>query len=247
MAPEAVMALLEGPPGSLVELEVLSPVMGMRAFPLRREAVILPSVDYQPIVDSAVGFIKLTGFQDNTIKEVDNAIGRLTETGMKALVLDLRGNSGGLFESAVEVAKRFLPSGIIATKQHLDEKSNIITTLCEAKNPGALTIPLVVLIDDQTASSAEVLAGALKENNRATLVGQRTYGKGCTQYLLKLPDLKGNLPAGGMRLTVAKVFSPKGLPYTGRGVQPDIDVTGSDAQFSAGILEAQRLLAMSPR
>ena len=119
-----------------------------------------------------------------------------------------------------------------------------------------------MLIDNETASSAEVLAGALKENNRATVVGQQTYGKGCTQYLLKLPDLKGNLPAGGMRLTVAKIFSPKGLPYTGRGVQPDIAVERGasdnpsmmtpgglvlDGQVSAGILEAQRLLAMGPR
>ena len=262
MAPEAVMALLEGPPGSLVNLEVLSPVMGMRSFPLRREAISLPSVFDVPILDSPIGYIKVTAFQENTPKEVDNAIVRLTETGMKALILDLRGNGGGLFESAVDVAKRFLSSGVIATKQHLDDKSNIITTLCEAKNPAALAIPLVVLIDNETASSAEVLAGALKENNRATVVGQQTYGKGCTQYLLKLPDLKGNLPAGGMRLTVAKIFSPKGLPYTGRGVQPDIAVERGasdnpsmmtpgglvlDGQVSAGILEAQRLLAMGPR
>jgi carboxyl-terminal processing protease len=261
LAPEAVMAMLEGPPGSVVELEVLSPTMGMRAFPIRREPTALASVHDQPIIDSPVGYIKIAAFQESTIKEIDGAIGRLTENGMKALVLDLRGNGGGLFESAVDVAKRFLSSGIIATKQHLDDKSNIVTTLCEAKNPGALSIPLVVLIDNDTASSAEVLAGALKENNRATVVGQPTFGKGCTQYLLKLPDFKGNLPAGGMRLTVAKVFSPKGLPYTGRGVQPDIAVElgamptpsmmqgglSFDAQLSAGVLEAQRLLSTSPR
>ena len=184
---------------------------------------------------------------------------RFTASNMKALVLDLRGNSGGLFDSAVEVARRFLSSGIIATKQHLDEKSNIISTLCEAKNPNALTVPMVVLIDNDTASAAKVLAGALKENGRATLIGQPTYGKGCTQFLLKLPDFKGGLPAGGMRLTVAKVFSPKGVSYTGRGVVPDIFVDrdamqsemmrGSfdDPFIAAAQLEIQRQFAMTPR
>jgi carboxyl-terminal processing protease len=257
---EAVAAMLEGPPGSIVELEVISPAFGMRAIAMRREAMILPSVSPGDLLAPSIGYIKISAFQESTPKEVDDAIARLTESGMKALVLDLRGNGGGMFEAAVEVARRFLSTGIIATKQQLDEKGNIITTLCEAKNPAALTFPLVVLIDAETASSAEVLAGALKDNARASLVGQSTYGKGCTQFVLKLPDFKGGLPAGGMRLTVAKVFSPKGLPYTGRGVLPDVAVEMDammpspspsmmmlDAQRTAAQLEAQRLLMMAPR
>jgi carboxyl-terminal processing protease len=250
LSPDAVATLLEGPPGSMVELELLSPMMGMRMVMLRREPMLLPSVVDYKIVSGSIGYIKLIAFHANTVKEMDDAIARLGELGMKALILDLRGNGGGLFDASIEVARRFIPSGVIATKQHLDEKSNIITTICEAKNPSALGIPLVVLIDSDTASSAEVLAGALKELNRATLIGEPTYGKGCTQFLLRLPDFKGGLPAGGMRLTVAKVFSPKGLPYTGRGVLPDIALaalpSGSmnfDA-IAAAQVEAQRLLMM---
>ncbi len=249
---EMAAALLEGPPGSVVEIEVLSLTMGMRTVSLRREALVLPSVrQYRMMADGTTGYIELIAFQDSTPKEVDDAVARLTESGMKALILDLRGNGGGMFEAAVDVARRFLSSGVIATKRHLDEKLNLITTLCEAKNPAPLTVPLVVLTDNDTASAAEVLAGALKENNRATLVGQPTYGKGCTQFVLKLPDFKGGLPAGGMRLTVAKVFSPKGLPYTGRGVLPDINVdamsSGFDGPLNAAQLEAQRLVMMGPR
>jgi carboxyl-terminal processing protease len=249
---DMVATLLEGPPGTMVELEVLSPMMGMRMITLRRETVQMPSV-VQSQVENSIGYIKLVSFHENTVTEIDDAIARLTSSGMKALVLDLRGNGGGLFEASVEVARRFLPRGaLIATKQHLDERSNIVTTRCESNNPAALTIPLVVLIDNDTASSAEVLAGALKENDRATLIGEPTYGKGCTQFLLKLPDFKGGLPAGGMRLTVAKVFSPRGLPYTGRGVLPDIAIGGNAMQsqsvhlnaLGAAQLEAQRLLAM---
>jgi len=172
LAVEAVASLLEGPPGTMVEIEILSPILGMRTLALRREAVIAASVTGDMIGGTSIGLIRITAFQESTVKEFDDAVAQLNQAGMKALVVDLRGNGGGLFESAVEVARRFLLSGIIATKQHLDEKSNIVTTLCEAKNPGALTIPLVVLIDNDTASSAEVLAGALKENGRAPLIGQ---------------------------------------------------------------------------
>jgi carboxyl-terminal processing protease len=255
---DTVRSMLDGPAGTVVEVEILSPAMERRIVHLRRQAVPLPSVSADMLPDSSTGYLRIDTFQESTPKEVDDALAGLAARGMKSLIVDLRGNGGGLFEAAVDVARRFLPSGVIATKQHLDDKSGIVTTVCEAKNPNAWTLPMVVLIDNDTASSAEVLAGALKENNRATLVGQLTFGKGCTQFLLKLPDFKGGLPAGGMRLTVAKVYSPKGLPYTGRGVVPDIvvdrpvvpanpSIPTPDAQVTAAQIEVQRLLALAPR
>ncbi len=250
----AVAALLEGPAGTMVVLDIVSPMTGMRTVTLRRETIAQRSVDAE-WVGPSIARLTITSFQDSTLKEVDDALARLSEAGMKALILDLRGNGGGLFDSAVEVARRFLSDGVIATKQYLDDKSNIVTVVCEAKNPAALTLPIVLLIDGDTASAAEVVAGALKENSRATVVGQPTFGKGCTQFLVKLPDFKGGLPAGGMRLTVAKVFSPKGLPYTGRGIVPDVPVEREaapslgtiDAQLAAAHLEAQRLIGLTPR
>src|SRR5205807_5092420 len=119
----------------------------------------------------------------------------------------------------VETARRFLPSGVIVSTQNQDPRHN---TVYQARNPTALTLPLVVLVDGDTASAAEVLAGALKDNRRARLVGQATYGKGCSQKLLRLPAGPGGLPTGAVRVTVARLFAPGGEPYTGRGVVPHV-------------------------
>ena len=149
----------------------------------------------------------------------------------KGLILDLRGNPGGLLDVAIEVAKRFLSSGIIVTTQYQELKS-----IVESRNPDALTLPVVVLVDSDTASAAEVLGGALKENKRARVIGQTTYGKGCSQGLLKLPaegalrtpavTLPGGAPTGGIRITIARFYSPTGQPYTGKGVEPDVPAEG---------------------
>src|SRR5262249_43362291 len=146
---------------------------------------------------------------------------------------------------AIEVARRFLSSGVIASTQNSDPKFN---TVYQARNPHALSLPMVVMIDGDTASAAEVLAGALKENKRSRLVGQMTFGKGCTQCILKFPSATGGIPTGGMRLTVARFYSPEGLPYSGRGVVPHVlvetpflsSLSGADPQMDAALQEAQR-------
>ncbi len=110
------------------------------------------------------------------------------------------------------------------------------------------------MIDGDTASAAEVLAGALKDNKRARLVGQTSFGKGCTQCVLKLPSSASGMSGGGIRLTVARFFSPDGLPYSGRGVVPHVMVDTAfmnsmsdvDPQMDAAIVEAQRLLDAAP-
>jgi carboxyl-terminal processing protease len=113
---------------------------------------------------------------------------------------------------------------------------------------------MVVMIDGDTASAAEVLAGALKENKRGRLVGQTSFGKGCTQTVLKLPPAPGGLPTGGLRVTVARFFSPTGQPYNGRGVTPHLFAERflmpnamNDHQMEEARIEAQRLLTSSDR
>src|SRR5262249_27456854 len=138
----------------------------------------------------------------------------------------------------------------IASTQNYDSRFNAVY---QARNPEAFAMPLVVLIDAETASAAEVLAGALKENKRARLVGQTTYGKGCTQTVVKLPPATGGVPTGGLRITVARFFSPSGLPYTG-GVVPHVlveslmmpDTALDDPQLTEARLEALRLLGSPP-
>lgn len=245
LALEAAVDLLEGPVGSSVELDVYTPGMGMRTITLRRRALFVPSVTAH-MKTEVVGYMHIACFQDTTLQEVDEALVGLVKSDMKALVLDLRGNTGGLFEVAVEVARRFLANGIVVSTQNEDTR---LSTIYHSRNPGALGVPLVVLVDGDTASSAEVLAGALRDNKRGRLVGQTTFGKGCTQSILKLPAGAGGIPAGGLRITVARFYSPEGLPYTGRGVTPHMFVERMlmadamnmmDHQIEEAILEAQR-------
>lgn len=251
MSLEAAQTLLDGPVGTMVELEVFSPQAGVRTLSLRRRATFLPSVRYQMQSD-LIGYVHLSCFQDTTVSELDQALAGLAKADMKALILDLRGNSGGLFDAAIDSARRFLAQGIVTSIECTDSRLN---TVYHARNPQACTFPLVVLVDGQTASAAEVLAGALKENKRARLLGATTFGKGCTQCLVKLPGAAGGVPTGGLRLTVARFHSPSGRPYTGKGVVPDVIVEipampGSmmndvqDFQLEAALVEAQRLLEM---
>jgi len=226
MSPDAVLELLEGEEGSEVRLTVASPAHGTRIVSLRRRALVVPSVSHE-ILANGTGYLKIHCFQESTLQEFDTHLAKLLKADCKALILDLRGNPGGLLNVSIEIAQRLLPTGIIVSTQHHDPANSKVY---QAHNPMAVTLPVAVLVDGDTASAAEVLAGALKENNRARLLGQTTYGKGCSQGLLKLPS-EANLrssavttgsPTGAIRITIARFFSPTGQPYTGRGVEPDI-------------------------
>lgn len=244
---EAAQEMLEGAAGSKIELLINSATAGLRLVTLWRRGQLLPSVSYQ-LKPDGIGYIQIAAFQETTAQELDLALLALAKAEMKALILDLRGNSGGVFEAAIDVAKRFLSSGVIVSTQHQEAKYNMTY---HARNPAALTLPLVVLIDSETASAAEILAGALRDNKRARLVGQATFGKGCIQCVLKLPPATGGVPTGGLRVTVARFFSPAGQPYSGRGVLPHLvadrflTTDGSivaDPQLEQARLEALRLL-----
>lgn len=232
---EETQDLLLGPQGSSVELEIDSPSLMPRTVTLKRRALFVPSVLRQMVAPN-VGYLRIAAFQDSTLQEVDEALDYLAKNEMKALVLDLRGNGGGLFEVAVEVARRFLASGIIVSLQNPDPR---LSQIFQSRNPGAFSAPMVVLVDGETASSAEILAGAIKDNQRGKLVGTATFGKGCTQSLIRLQQ-------GGLRITVARFYSPEGLPFTGRGVHPHIFLPATmndvDHQLDEALVEVQRQL-----
>ena len=133
---------------------------------------------------------------------------------MRSLIIDLRRNPGGLLDSAVEIADRFLDKGgIVSTRgRNGVENRNYV-----AREPGTWNIPLTVMIDGDSASASEIFAGAIRDNRRGTLVGQTSYGKGTVQGLFHT-----DTAAGGLRLTVSKFFSPLGRPISMQGVQPDV-------------------------
>jgi carboxyl-terminal processing protease len=251
---EVAAERLRGKPSSIVELEVLPAnptMMETRTLRLKRRPVVVPSVEHElktVFVDTGdgmampvpIGKLRINCFQESTLQEVKEALAQLQTDGMKVLILDLRGNPGGLFDSAVDVAELFLPEGIIVVPQshsHILPEKYKKPIKVRSLNP--LLVPMAVVIDGDTASSAEVLAGALKENGRATLIGTMTFGKGSIQCVLPLEKPPFDKMPGGIRITVAKLLSPSWQPYNRQGVRPNIHF---DADGDAVLAEAQRIL-----
>ncbi len=183
-----------------------------------------------------VGYLKLDQFGEASVRELDEALMSLHKQGMESLILDLRGNPGGLLTAAISISDRFLPSGTIVSTKGRTAADNTQET---AQYAQTWKMPLVVLIDRNSASASEILAAAIQENGRGVVVGERSYGKGTVQTLFPLQSA----PAG-LRLTTAKFYSPDGREMSGAGVTPDVKViatVGSDATDDAAIAKALRL------
>jgi carboxyl-terminal processing protease len=210
-----VRDMLRGPDRTAVSITLERAASLLReTVTLKRTAVPQPSVPDHYMIEKGVGYISLTeGFTLTTVKEFELALASLRNQGMTSLVLDLRGNGGGIVEKAVKVVENFLPRGtLILTQRGRMPDDNRVW---RSANPKAETCPLVLLVDESTASAAEIVAGALQDNDRALIVGGRTYGKGLVQSVIELPE------ARGLTLTSARYLMP-----SGRSIQRDYSVTG---------------------
>lgn len=185
---------------------------------LERKRVEIPSVDNVEIVDSAngVGYIQLTNFQKTTARDFDAALWKLHRQGMRSLIVDVRGNPGGLLSASVEVADRFVGNGVIVSTRGRNPLEDYIH---HAQMASTWRVPLVVLVDENSASASEIFAAAIRDHRRGMIVGQRSYGKGSVQGIFPL-----NVSGGGVRLTTAKFFSPTGKPISDVGVKADVVV-----------------------
>ena len=202
---------LQGTEGTTVELEVRRRDGVDQYFRLVRRHVDVESVTKVKLVDpvDGIGYLQLTGFQKTSTEELDQAIGELSRQGMKALVLDFRGNPGGLLNVAVEIAERFIDSGlIVSTRGRAQGQTQVLSANGQAK----WRMPIYVLVDHDSASASEILAGALQDHHRATILGSRTYGKGSVQSIFSLRSA----PAG-LKLTTAKFYSPSEPPLQRAG------------------------------
>jgi carboxyl-terminal processing protease len=163
-----------------------------------------------------VAYLKLASFQKSTARDIDQALWQLHRQGMRSLIIDLRGNPGGLLTAAVEAADRFLSEGpIVATRgrnaqEDYDYRAHAV---------GTWQIPLVVLIDQDSASASEIFAAAISDQQRGTLIGQRSYGKGSVQGIFPLQSARA-----GVRLTTARFYSPSGKPISRSGIAPHLSV-----------------------
>ncbi len=216
--------LLQGKEGSTVDVTIRSPGRQPRDVRVRREHVEVPSIDEVKIVDQAygVGYLRLTCFQKTTSADLDAALYKLHRQGMKSLIIDLRKNPGGLLNTAVDVVDKFVSRGTIVSTRGRSSQEDYTYT---AHDVGTWRVPLVVLIDGDSASASEIFAGAIRDHGRGTIVGARSYGKGSVQGIFPL-----NMANSGLRLTTAKFYSPQGRPFAGIGVEPHVNVPHQTAK-----------------
>lgn len=210
--------LLQGPEGSTVDVTVVTAAQPPRTVRVRREQVEVPSVADVRMLDpqSGVAYLRITCFQKTTTRDLDAAMWRLHREGMRSLIVDLRGNPGGLLTTSVDVVDKFVDQGVIVSTRGRNTTEDYSYS---AHTAGTWRVPLVVLIDGDSASASEIFAGAIRDHRRGVIVGTRSYGKGSVQGIF--PLAVGNT---GLRLTTAKFYSPLGHPYSEVGVQPDVVV-----------------------
>ena len=176
---------------------------------MERAVVVMESVSHR-MINGNIGYISISGFKENTYEQFKAGLDELQEKGMKGLILDLRDNPGGLVKSVYQIGEELLPEGTMVYT--MDKQENREDLECDGEY---LDIPLVVLVNENSASASEILAGAVKDTERGTLVGMQTFGKGLVQRLFTLPD------GSGLNVTIQKYYTPKGTSIHGVGVTPD--------------------------
>ena len=260
---DEVSSALKGPKGTTIKVEVERKGEGIKLIDITRDEIKIPDVPYSGILENKIGYVKLNSFTQTAASDVKSAIEKMKDEGMEKLILDLRGNGGGLLIEAVKIVNFFVPQNtvVVTTKGRVKEENRVYKTLEE---PIAENIKLVVLIDDGSASASEIVAGSLQDLDRAVVIGQTSYGKGLVQ---RTYDLKYG---SKVKITIAKYYTPSGrcvqrLEYydkengskakevpdsllktfqtkggrkviDGRGIEPDIATELEDLSRLAGML-----------
>ncbi len=264
-----VSSALKGPKGTTIKVEIERQGEGKKTIDITRDEIKIPDVPYSGMIENKTGYVKLNSFTQTAASDVKAAIDNMKTEGMENLILDLRGNGGGLLIEAVKIVNFFVPKNtvVVTTKGRVKEENRVYKTL---EDPIAENVKLVVLIDDGSASASEIVAGSLQDLDRAVIVGQTSFGKGLVQ---RTYDLKYG---SKVKITIAKYYTPSGrcvqrLEYydkengakpkevpdsllktfqtrngrkviDGRGIEPDVDIELQDlSRLSAMLLTGNHI------
>jgi carboxyl-terminal processing protease len=209
---------LRGKPGTDVHITILrEDEYKIQEFTITREIIHVQDVKNTQILEDKIGYVRLTEFREDSAQEFRKALDQLAKDGADSLVVDMRNNPGGLLNVAIRITEEFLSEGktIVSTRGRRQTQQ----TISKSNNKDhVITWPMVVLINGGSASGSEIFAGALKDNKRAILVGEKSFGKGSVQSVIPLPD------GSGLRLTTSKYFTPSGVSIHEIGIMPDVVV-----------------------
>ena len=209
---------LRGEPGSDVTITVLRDKdKKVEDVTITRGIIKIKDIKRALVLEDSIGYVRIAEFRERTVGDLDKELKKLKEADLKGLIIDVRNNPGGLLYSAIEASSRFLEDGkiVVSTKSKTEKETTYKSLPARQK---FLDIPLVVLINKGSASGSEILAAALRENNRAILLGEKTFGKGSVQTIVPLSD------GSALRLTTSKYYTPAGESIHEEGIEPDIEI-----------------------
>jgi carboxyl-terminal processing protease len=225
---EEVGAILRGEENTEVEL-LIQRLQTAKVFSLKikREKIEIDAVEDVRIVGKSIGYMRLSGWQEKTITQMDKSLEDLKAQGMQALILDLRNNQGGLLTQAVALAEHFLPAGkeIVEVKSKIDVQAKTYVT---TGGKVVYDIPMVILVNQGSASASEIFSACMQDHTRATLVGMKTFGKASVQSVIPLDE------KSAMKLTTARYLSPLGRVIDGKGIEPDIAIENATEESPNG-------------
>jgi carboxyl-terminal processing protease len=236
---ENAVKLLRGEPGTKVTVAIERPSTGeTKVFTVDRAVIVTDMVkdingkkEY-PLGPNGIGYVRITEFGDNTSDELQEALDKLKSQGMKGLIIDLRGNPGGLLDEAVNVSQKFLPRGqLIVSTEGRDSRENSVRR-AEGHGDELKGEPIIVLVNFGSASAAEIVTGCLQDLHRAVILGEKTFGKGSVQSIFPLDD------GSALKLTTAKYYTPSHRVIHEHGITPDIFVPMTEEQEGALLVKS---------
>jgi carboxyl-terminal processing protease len=240
---DVVMNLIRGPAGSTVRMQILRGRSDVREYSIEREIIEVPSMTSR-MIGNDIGYIQLYDFGEHSAQEVSDALNRLLKQGAKAFILDLRDNGGGLLDAAVDISSKFIADGPIVSR--IDRDGHVETD--DANQDAIPPHPLVVLVNQYSASASEITAGAIQDSRIGILLGTRTFGKGVVQTIYDLPG------GSAIKVTTQRYVTPDGRDINKKGIEPNIvvpmdyrniNVPGKDVQLQAALRYLKRQIALT--